>query len=452
MYQNGPESFMVQMGIPYERLRDDELGKPEVLARYDLLWFSGPQSRLDEIWRAVHGFVRGGKTAILEKMGEGRVIHAYPYTPEEKELMPQGRLADTQCSQPRRGGPLRVRGAGSALFAGLEENAEVYEDVWVSALPGPPPGGETHGEILDGRASRLGVALTKSRFGEGTVWALALPLGNISMWRGTRFDSVGRRVLRQAVGDRYAPLYEDFAWKPAPAGRVHFADDFMREAGEGSAWRVEKGAFRLTGGPPPPPPRYSRAQRPPGPKHAFTLQGMEPGRAATGSPDWRAYRLSLSVLADEGEGGLWLSTSAGRRLSLQYDGQVGRLNLYAQSGEETKLLQSAPAAAPAAGWRRLSLLARDGVWQAWIDGENAIRVPARDEEAEGRFGIAHGRGTAYYDDIRARDTDVLIPGTDLCLGEEGSCRSDQPNRIGLDRKSTRLNSSHRYISRMPSSA
>ncbi len=441
MYQNGPESFMVQMGIPYDRLQDDELGELAILKRYDLIWFSGPQSRHSAIWKAVNAYIRAGGTAILEKMGEGRIIKRFPYTAEEREVVPIGRISDTHRSNrpwKRRGrdrGPIFVRGEGSPFFAGLQPQEELYRDVLVGTIPKAPPGGEAHGGLYDHHGKRIGVVFTKRRFGRGMVYALALPIGNSSMWRGTRFDPVGRKILLDAIAGRYKPLYADFNWRPVPAGRVHFSDDFMRVSGEGRAWMVESGKFRLTGAPPPPPPRYSRRKRLPGPKHPFALCGFGPGFAAAGNADWQDYRLSLSLLADHGEGGLWLTTSGRRRLILQYSSTTGRLSLLKTGADKTDkiiLVNSADIPGPRRGWRRISLFSRHGAWQAWIDGHEAMRMPAGNETSQGRFGIAHARGEVYYDDVSVRDVSTLIPGTDRCLGEEGSCRSDVPIREGLE--------------------
>ncbi len=426
MYQNGPEAILTGLGIPYERLRNDELADPAALARYNLIWLSGVTQYHEQVWKVVNAFVKKGGTAILERLRETADRRSYNPSPEENELVPGGELGGVAS----RG--LRVRAGNSPFFAGQPEEQDLYPDIVCSRLSPPPAGtGEAHGQLLF-RKKPFGPAFTKYKFGQGTVYALALPLGNISMWRGQKFDPIAKRVVRDALGDRYEPLYADLDWKATPAGEVNFADDFMRNPGEGAAWKVESGWFRLTGAPAPVPPRFSKEPRAEGPPHPFALEARQPGWAAAGNPHWRDYRVSLTVLTDQGAGGPWLTTTQNRRLQLIYAGATGRLALEVVVGDKVETLAESVAAAPYAGWRRLSLFARDGLWQGWLDGRPALTIPAGDENPEGRFGVAHRQGTAFYDDIRVRDTAVLLAGGDTCLGEEGSPRSDPPLRVGLE--------------------
>jgi hypothetical protein len=260
-------------------------------------------------------------------------------------------------------------------------------------------------------------------------------MGFHTMWRATTFDGVARKLVLEAVAGRYVPLYAQFSPQPIRTGTVFFADDFMRVGGEPSRWKVEYGKFWPTG------------QQPPEPSLAFALRGVGEGSVGAKSGEFRAYRISAAVLAEKGACGVWLTTTRGRRLVLSYDGESGRVSLSAKDGGAAgaspaegpragapvaPALAEAAAPPPLGGWRRISLFHRDGAWQGWLDGEPLVSVPAPDEDAAGRFGLATLRGEVYYDDVRVRDAAALVDGRDTCLWEEGSPLAEPPMTRGLE--------------------
>ena len=96
-------------------------------------------------------------------------------------------------------------------------------------------------------------------------------------------------------------------------------------------------------------------------------------------------------------------------------------------------------------------------------GVSASRRPAKNREALDQFispleivafdrpaTMAYGRLRAALEKKRADDRFDGPP--HCCACREPRCSARHPQRTGVDRKSTRLNSSHEFVSRMPSSA
>ncbi len=410
-YCVGPEVFTLNLGLPYTRLQQNELFEAKALAAYDVVWVAGPQRRIPDVWQALYDYVLNGGTLLFEVPDRLR-----GYRPQPQDL-----LAPFQgfVRYPASRG-LQVEAGDSRLFRGLNGRVPIERSVCYWDLRGSDPERrwEPHGRVL--RYGRfVGPALLKKALGKGRIYLLPLPLGFISLRAQRDLDPVARSVLRDAVGDRYEPLYTDLAWSAPAAGAIHFADDFMRRSGEGRAWQRETGAFFLTGG---------RAHDP----LAFALKATGGASAVTGNPGWRDYRVSASVLAEEGEAGVWLTTSGKRRLALTFDGQKHRLKLTARQNETERLLREAPTPEPNRGWRRLSLFRRHGDWQAWIDGQRLFSAPAHGETAAGRFGVIAPAGTCYFDDVRVSEVGALLPGRDCVMGEEGSPRTEAPFTSGLE--------------------
>lgn len=408
-YQGGPESFFVGMGIPYERLQDAELTDTNALARYGVVWISGPQVEGRALCRALEQYVTDGGMAIVESM-EG------PAAPRRDG--PAARLFPFRGRAARRG--VTVHAKGSPMFDGITDGETVHEDVACTMLRDLSGAGgtEVYGELRH-LGQPAGPVFAKIRQGRGVVYALALPIGFDSMWRETVFDPLGRRIVQDAIVGRYDPLYARLKWNPAPAGVVHFSDDFMRQRGENGAWTMERGEFALTGSDP------SDAAK------AFCMQGTGPASAAAGQASWRAYRLSASVLAKGAAAGLWMTTTKGRRLAMVLDGARASLVDVTDSGARHSLAEGA-VPAPLEGWRCLSLFRRDSEWVGYLDGEQALSAPAGDEEAGGPFGLLVERGQAWFDDVRVCDAASLEGGRDRALGEEGSPRVASPMAAGLE--------------------
>jgi|GEM_PF-2224486 len=432
-YAPGPEAVLMQLGVPAERLQSEDLANAEALGAYDLVWITKPGMPTGNVWGALHTYVRRGGIAILEQMVEPLGGTSDSGGADRHALLPAGDLGSDVTGY--RGHRVRVSANGSPLFADLPADAEVYEDVSTSVLPAlPTDAGESHGQLLQGRRP-FGVALTKRRLDRGTVYALGLPLGFISMWRGTQFDAVARRLVMDAVGDRYSSLFERFAYTPVQSGTVHFADDFMRSPGEFGAWEKLAGTCEQIGGPPPAPPQYSRRRLDPGPPNALSVRLTAPALMSAGNPEWRDYRVRAAVLADGGDGGIWATSSSGRQVQARVCGSEGLVRLVTLAGSAEEVLAEEALPAPRRGWRRLSLWHDGDAWQVWLDGLPRLRRPAPGETASGRFGLVATAGIVHLDDVIVRDAAALVPGTDACLGEEGSCRADYAQRDGVERRS-----------------
>jgi len=410
-YCVGIEAFLVKLGLPYERLLQPELTDPARLAAYPVLWIAGPQRDIPQFWQALTQYVREGGTAVFE-IPERRDI-----CPEFRELLaPFGGFQYVAQTY-----GLTVQGAGSPLFRDVPDGTRVKDTVCYWPLIGAPTAAiECHGRVF--RFGRdLGPALMKKRLGKGMLWILPLPLGFISLRDQKDFDPVTTRVLFAAVDGRYQPLYDKLAWNEADADEAAFADDFMRRAGEGSAWQRESGKFFLTGG---------RPQDP----LAFSLRATDNALAVTGSPNARAYRVSASVLVPEGTAGIWLTTTRARRLCLLLDSRANRLQLLAREDSSETLLQEAPIS-PRSGWQRLSLFQRDGSWQGWLNGCPQLSIPSDGEDAAGRFGVLCPAGSCHFDDVRVCSVRALLAGRDVRMGEEGSPRAQAPFASGLEPRS-----------------
>ncbi len=407
-YQVGPEGFMVRLGIPCRRLRENELLDLDTLRQVNLVWISGPQGDTVALGRVLQTLAEEGGTVILEK-------------PEGAGLFGAELLGPLQMAQQPVGHGVEIRAEGSPLLQRLPTSAVLPRDIWCTRLSGPVSGEgyATHGQ-LRGWGRAVGPALVKKQIGKGTLYFLCAPLGFVSMWRGTWFDPVADDILRDALGDRCERLFESLAWSPAASEANRFDDDFMRVAGELGAWHVEDGSVTLTG------------DRPPAAALAFALRAE--GRAVVRCDrPVSNVRVSAAILADASQGGVWLSAAATRRLNLVYDGAAGLLRLYAQDGQSEKILGEATAAPPPnPGWRRVSLMRRGDAWEAWLDGQRLFTAPAAGDTAQASFGLVNRAGTTHFDDVHVRSTQELLPGRDLCIGEEGSSRADLPYAAGVE--------------------
>ncbi|GAF89959.1 unnamed protein product, partial [marine sediment metagenome] len=251
---------------------------------------------------------------------------------------------------------LTLKGEGSSYFAGIRDGIKIHSRVRYWALSGLPDVNkiETHGLVYR-HGGLVGPAVIKKEIGEGLLYLLPLPLGFVSL-RGQRdLDQAARRILLEAVGDRYKPLFTQLKWKLPPAGKIHFADDFMRNSDLGTAWRREQGSISLTG--------ESKVN-----PMAFSLKTSDNASAITGNPGWSSYRLCASLFPGNGEAGIWLTTSTKRRLALIFDSASQNLKLYALPVSDASLLAKASIPGPNSGWRQIALLQRDNTWQGWMDG------------------------------------------------------------------------------------
>ncbi len=403
----GPESYLVRLGLPYKRLRPEEYKSADSLKRFAIVWLAGYfEPDIEEIWKALNAYVASGGTAIIE--------HLWGYGRECREL-----LAPAILSRNQYGHGMSLEAAGSPFFqAALDKcNLAFHVCRFFGEVKGD--GIEAHGRLLENRQP-VGPVLMRKQFGKGRIYVLAVPIAFHSMKSDVRpenFETCLDRILLDAVGGRYDPLFVDMKWDAQPDDHVIFRDDFMRNPGEGRAWQVESGEFQLTG--------QSQNQL------AFTLKATGEAWAVTGRKEWRSYRISASLLTENAEAGVWLTTQSGSRLALAWDEDNKALSLYrAADGRRTLLHRASVPGSP--GWRRLSLLHRRSAWEAWLDNRLVFRVFGGSDDAGGQCGLFALRGQTWFDDVAMRDTAALLPDMDTCLGEEGSPRADPVFLFGIE--------------------
>lgn len=411
-YQGGAEAIMLAAGVPYERLQEETIVNLDTLRRYDVIWLAAPQVDADSMWKALNAYVKEGGTAIIEIMHELRNRRE---TPERTEL-----FAPAQIDYNNYIRNVTASGNGSSFFQDIKDRTPLCPDTGCYRIYGDldSPVIEPYGMIYRNN-NLLGPVFIKKRLGKGRLYVLAIPISFSSMWRDTRFDGVGRRILLDAVDGRYTPIFDLLRWTPTTAGKIHFSDDFMREPGESGGWEIEKGTFLLTG------------EKPADKKHIFTLKGTGGSWTVAGYPMWDSYRVSASVLAQEGAAGIWLSTRDKRRISLTLDGKKGVLAIAAWTNRTPKILHEAKIPGPLRGWRRISILERGGAWLCYIDNQELFSYPAQ-STVKGRCGLVVLEGSAYFDDVSTVDTSVLTAGSDRTYGEEGSMRSRPFSTFGLE--------------------
>lgn len=429
-YQNGPEAILFEMGIPYERLRMDEVVHADALSRYDLVWISGARSSHAHAWEALEEYVRKGGTAIAELMPE--VSPHHPWAEKTAKLAPffvgnEGVLA----SRVAYWGRASVHAQDSPWFTDeVPKRMPLFKDIlFFAAGDVPPEQGTSHGRISFLNRDFGPVGVVRSH-GEGRFTFLAVPMGFISMWRGTRFDPVARNVVREALGDRYDPLYTDFSPPEQAVDGLVQADDFMRGRGDPDQWTVREGTLRLAGGP-----NEVRAAMSQGAPEdtPFTLVADAPALAERPVRSDVPVRLGVSVRTPDGEVGCGLALANGAVVRILYDAHTQRLRLVRRQDETVEVLQETLAPGPSHGWRRLSLMRRDGQWEGWLDHRRLLRTAGTDSEAPARaLQLVQLRGAGQFDDVAAVRVAALPEGTDRAFGEEGSQWAHPQQEAGVE--------------------
>lgn len=429
-YQNGPEAILFEMGIPYERLRMDELADPEALDRYDLVWISGVQWDQAGLWSAMEKYVRNGGTAIAEIIPDVR--NRSPWYEPAKKLAPFA-VNKRDGLPPRRAKHKKValHAYDSPWFANMPEQTELYDNILLRFLgPIPESEGTPHGRIVMGEREigPVGVARAHEK---GQFIYLSVPLGFASMWRGTRFDPVAKQMLLEAVNGRCDPMFDALSTIGRPSrGRI-FADDFMRERGAPDNWRVLDGTFMLAGGPK----EAAQAKQSDEPANIpFTMHGTGRGTAQIKLAQTANSRLSASVLTEDGAGGIGVKTSTGRELSLIYNAPAEKLQLVRKTDDAIRILDETAVSRNPPGWRRLSLMREKQNWTGWLDGRRLVRAPVKpDAETNGpNIRLVQTEGAVSYDDISLVERSSLLPGTDRAWGEEGSSWSHPRQSEGVE--------------------
>ncbi len=429
-YQNGPEAILFEMGIPYERLRMDELADSEALDRYDLVWISGVQWHQSGVWSAMEEYVRNGGAAVAEIVPDIR--KRSPWHEQAQKLAPFA--VNKRKGLPRhwaKQNTVVLHADGSPWFANMPEQTELYDEILLRFLgPVPDNEGTSHGRIVMDEREIGPVGVTRAH-DKGQFVYLSVPLGFTSMWRGTRLDPVAKEMLRKALDGRFDPLFHSLSTIGRPSrGRI-FADDFMRERGTPDNWRVLDGTFLLAGGPK----EAAQAKKSDAPAHIpFTLHGSGQGVAEVPLAQAGESRLSASVLAEDGAGGIGIKTSTGQELSLIYDAPEEKLQLVQGTGRSIRILDETAVHRTPPGWRRLSLMREKNDWTGWFDGRRLLRAPAKqNEESNGsHIRLVQTGGSVHYDDVSLVERAALIPDTDRTWGEEGSSWSHPRQTEGVE--------------------
>ncbi|MFW5893833.1 MAG: hypothetical protein ACOCUY_01720, partial [Verrucomicrobiota bacterium] len=290
--------------------------------------------------------------------------------------------------------------------------------------------GTPHGRIVMGRREIGPVGVTRA-YGKGQFVYLSVPLGFTSMWRGTRFDPVARKIVRDAVAERYSPLFESLSTiGRLSRGRI-FADDFMRTRGAPENWQVLNGDFLLAGGPK----EVAQANQAETPTAhiPFTLHGNGSGIAQTGIEQAGDARLGASVLTEDGEGGIGIKTTNGRELSLLYNDANAKLQLVQGTGDSIRILDEIAVHRRPGQWLRISMMNEENHWTGWLDGQQLLRADAKPNETLGsHIRLVQTGGSVHYDDVILVERSSLLPGSDRAWGEEGSSWSHPGQTQGVE--------------------
>jgi O-antigen ligase len=408
-YRDGFEDHLVSMGVPYVRLRDDELESIEALKNIDVMMVSVGESSCNPsaFFRTIYAFLKSGRTAVVEFLPVGS---AAGDDPEDLFLLKS-----------------HVQGFGNATL--LSDDSKFFKDVPRSVTyPGDvtcnwlPASTNVAGATIYGGLSAYGSgrktngALMVRKVGDGKLYYLGLSAAFSAMWRGRKVDPFLANVIRDAVGEKCCFPFADLKYAPHETAKVKFSDDFMRQPGSSGGWKVLDGKFGLTG--------ESGDQL-----TAFSTHGVETSFAAIGNENWKDYRAAASVLLKDGEAGLWQTTAAGGRLTLRLRDHgksvalVLRVALDSNQSApaQEKILAEADVSEYPNSWRRLALLRRNGQTEGFVDGERVIAVKTA-PEALGKCGLCVIKGDAFFDDFAAIDTAAVTPGRDVAPGEESSER------------------------------
>ncbi len=395
-YRDGFEGHLVSMGVPYVRLRDDQLGKIDDLKDIDVLMVSEAHCGSAAFMQTLYAFLKSGRTAVIEFLPED---FNNGDDPDDLFFRSQGK--------PFQGSTLLTD--DSRFFKGVASAVSYPRDVtcnWIPATSNAP------GVTLFGGQSRGGTRKTASALmirtvGTGKLYYMGIAAGFSAMWRGRKIDPYLVNVIRDAVGPNCAYPYVDLDFAPRVNTIVNATDDFMRNPGEGGGWKVLEGKFGLTG--------PSQDQN-----TAFSVHAVGTSFAVIGAETWKDYRVMSAVLPGSGEAGIWQAIPGGRLTLRLRSGSAVVLTRRADNGDEKVLAEATVPDYPGA-WRRLALFNRDGVTQGFVDGEPALA--AKDAPVpSGRCGICTINGDAHFDDFAAIDTSALTPGRDVAPNEEGSER------------------------------
>ncbi len=406
-YRGGFEAACIELGLPWRKVDDSDLVRPERLAAFRVLCLSEPRplrARIPAMFTALQAFVQHGGALLLENY-TGPIPRNFAarrlFFPEPVQRLGQQYSGVLVCN-------------GSKWFAGIPPGSRFRpaRDVPFTRNRGHADSAwHGYGAIrVHGRDA--GPALWVRSLGKGRVLYCRIPLSFQYMWRGPAMVRPLYALLRTLAGSRCPPIAPIPHPRPPNAAPDLFADDFMRAGPAlGPGWIVH-GSAACTG------PRGD------GPHTEFAARLAAPAKitaAAHAGLDW-AFSTDLR-LNPSGIAGLWVSVTGGARLELEAagDGAV-RLRRLDPNGKTACL--AASCLPPGGGWHRLTLAREPNDWTVFVDGtvQAAVAAPIGDQPS-GKFGLFSKTGKAWFDDVAARPVSLLVPGTDRMRGEEGSCQA-----------------------------
>jgi hypothetical protein len=407
-FRDGFEGHLLALGIPYTRLNEKDTGNIDALKSIDVLIVSDPAVDPGAFSRTLYAFLRAGKTAIVEFRPSNNSGDEMPG--------PVAEVDDPDDLFLLRDAPVSyfhnatLIADDSLYFNGLPRERRLSPRVNCFGIPlaSTVPGVKIYGALgANGGTRKVSGALMVREFGGGKLYYMGAAAAWGTMWQERKPDPFALNILRDVVKERADYLYEKFQYAPKQTARVNVSDDFMRNAGQFGEWKIE-GDFTLSG------PRREE-------EFSFAMRGAGIAIATIGNETWQQYRPSAAVRVKQGDAGIWQALPGGKKICLRLREGMTRAALILRDGDKDQVLDEVAIPPYENGWRRLSLLHRDGEIRGFVDGMrmlNSKDVP----KPGGPCGLCVFSGIAGFDDFRAIDLDQLTAARDVAPGEESSER------------------------------
>ncbi|MCJ8328864.1 MAG: hypothetical protein HRT89_10520 [Lentisphaeria bacterium] len=420
-YQNGWEPTLVQLGIPYRRVTDADLGSFDKLKKFSVLCVTSFRHGAD--YRAIEKYLMEGGTLILEYHSPKHIKGSDFIKSLSKEVN-----LSTKDSDKRRNRlisrPTYIDPQGSPFFEGFDVKKPVRHKLATLNLQDKSStltDFKTHGLALS--VGKTAPAMITGMRGKGKLYLFCTGFG-FSGIRDDHYQPLLTRVMIDAIGKRWQPAYKGLNWSSAQSPQIYFHDDFMRPKSEGVGWDIQGGTWKLTSGT--------------SPKFILRAEATETARLQIPGDGHEMPRISVSLQTE-------LSKNAGVYLALPDSSFVDCLlvengtvlSITHRKGETILASGNVKLSEPHKGWRRISLYGKNGTWLAFVDGRKCLEVKGDvpDPETLISSGLVLNGSHAFFDDVDLRPYDALISGTDRGHGEEGSSRSFPPLRKGLEFRS-----------------
>jgi hypothetical protein len=401
--------------------RDGDQGAPAVLLipyGKGQIVYSGPSlfpnlSRPDQVPEPL-------LCRVLNVLSQGEVRdRLFAGNVDRADLVTLATSADAQSTYPAPSGAVQPAPKG---FEVLEEASRLQD----FCLSGKLPAAGQARVLLGYWSSRdtseavfTSGKLTLSRVRDGKAVAprsvtLPRPGGAITITRRASLLTItadGRLVYNGCLGPpRQGALAVMGLQDPAyqPLGPVHFADDFMREAGFSGEWEAQSGTWQVVAS-------EGKAETGANP---FNYQASASPEAIslTGEWFWSDYACGVSAQGSGEAVGLianYASKDDYLLLKLTFsasDPRASRLQLIQrQAGAETVVAETTVPVART-DWHRLELRTSRGRLQGWLNGQMMLQG-AGPPAASGRVGLYCQQGAAAFDDVKVEPWVASPPGT-----------------------------------------